>query len=142
MSAALPDRMLMPPISRYMNCQPWTIRRDATMSQAHRMMREHHIRHLPVLEGGALVGLVSERDLHLMETLPDADPDQVTVEDAMSADVYSVGPQEPVDAVVERMASRKLGSVVVVDRRGAVEGIFTTLDALQVLAEVLQRTTA
>jgi len=134
--------MLMPPISRYMSCQPWTIRRDATMSQAHQMMREHRIRHLPVLEGGALVGVVTERDLHLIETLPDADPDEVAVEEAMSVDVYGVGPDDPVDAVVERMASRKLGSAVIVNRRGAVEGIFTTVDALQVLAEVLRRTTS
>ncbi len=60
----------------------------------------------------------------------------------MSVDVYSVGPDDPVDAVVERMASRKFGSAVVLDRRGAVEGIFTTVDALQVLAEVLRRATA
>jgi len=132
----------MPPISRYMSRQPWTIRRDATMSQAHRMMREHGIRHLPVLDGGVLVGVVTERDLHLIETLPDTDPDEVDVEDAMTVEVYGVGPDEPVDAVVERMASRKLGSTVVVDRRGVVEGIFTTVDALQVLAEVLRRATA
>jgi acetoin utilization protein AcuB len=142
MSAASAPSMLMPLISRYMSRQPWTIRRDATMSQAHRMMREHGIRHLPVLDGGALVGVVTERDLHLIETLPDADPDEVDVEDAMSVDVYAVGPGDPVDAVVERMASRKLGSAVVVDQRGAVEGIFTTVDALQVLADVLRRATA
>ena len=132
----------MPSISRYMTRQPWTIRRDATMSDAHRMMRGHWIRHLPVLEDGALVGIVTERDLHLMETLPDADPDHVTVEDAMSAEVYGVSPDDPVDGVVETMASRKFGSVVVVNHTGVVEGIFTTIDALQVLAEVLRRATA
>ncbi len=133
--------MLMPPISRYMSRQPWTIGRDATMSQAHEVMRRHRVRHLPVLQGDALVGIVTERDLHLMETLPDANPDQTRVEDAMSADVYSVSPDEPVDVVVEAMAARKLGSVVVLDRRHAVVGIFTTVDALEVLAEVLQRVT-
>ena len=60
----------------------------------------------------------------------------------MTVEVYGVGPDEPIDAVVERMASRKLGSTVVVDRRGVVEGIFTTVDALQVLAEVRRRATA
>src|SRR5262245_40762274 len=99
--------MLMPSIARYMTRQPWTIRKDAKMSQAHRMMREHHIRHLPVLEAGKLVGIVSERDLHLIETLPDGDPDEVTVEEAMVADVYAVPIEEPADAVVEHMAERK-----------------------------------
>ncbi len=125
-----------------MTPQPWTIRADAKMSQAHRVMREHKIRHLPVLDGGKLIGIVTERDLHLIETLPDSDPDEVSVEDAMTADVYTVSADDPVDVVVERMAAQKYGSAVVLDRRGVVEGIFTTIDALQVLADVLRRATA
>jgi acetoin utilization protein AcuB len=134
--------MLMPPISQYMSRQPWTIRDDATMAQAHQLMREHRIRHVPVLQGGKLVGIVSERDLHLIETLPDCDPEDVAVEEAMTQEVYTVAPDAPVDVVVERMASHKYGSVVVVNGRGIVEGIFTSVDALQVLADVLRRATA
>lgn len=125
-----------------MTQQPWTIRRDAKMTQAHQIMREHRVRHLPVLEAGKLVGIVSERDLHLIETLPDSDPDEVTVEEAMSQDVYVVDPDDPVEAVVEQMASRKYGSAIVMDPRGGVAGIFTTIDALQVLADVLRRAAA
>jgi acetoin utilization protein AcuB len=134
--------MLMPPISQCMTRQPWTIRKDATMSQAHGLMREHRVRHLPVLEAGKLVGLVSERDLRVIESIPETDPDKITVEEAMSEDVYTVRPDELVENVVEAMADRKLGSAVIVDRRGAVQGIFTTVDALQVLAEVLRRACA
>ena len=122
-----------------MTLQPWTIRKDAKMSQAHQLMREHRIRHLPVLEAGKLVGIVSERDLHLIETLPDSDPDEVTVEEAMTVDVYTVTSDDPVDVIVEQMATHKYGSAVVMDPRGGVEGIFTTVDALQVLGEVLRR---
>lgn len=134
--------MLMPSMSRYMTRQPWTIRKGATMSQAHELMRAHRIRHLPVLEAGKLVGVVSDRDLHLIETLPGGDPDEVTVEDAMTEEVYAVRPDDPVDAVVERMADHKYGSAIVMNQRGIVEGIFTTTDALQVLADVLRRATA
>lgn len=112
------------------------------MSEAHEMMRRHHIRHLPVLEGGKLIGLVTERDLHLIESLPGTDPESLTVEEAMVSDVYVVGADDAVDAVVERMADQKFGCAIVVDRRDQIEGIFTTIDALQVLAEVLQRASA
>jgi acetoin utilization protein AcuB len=125
-----------------MTQQPWTIRKDAKMSQAHEMMRAHRIRHLPVLEAGKLVGIVSERDLHLMETLPGGDPDDIAVEEAMIEDVYVVGADDPVDTVVEKMADRKYGCAVIVNRRGLVDGIFTTVDALQVLADVLRKATA
>lgn len=131
--------MLMPPISRYMTRQLWTIERGATLTAAHQLMRAHLIRHLPVLESGKLVGVVTERDLHLMETLPDADPDEVKVEEAMTEQVYVAAPGDEVADVVEHMADQKLGSVVVMDHE-RVEGIFTSIDALQVLASVLRRT--
>jgi acetoin utilization protein AcuB len=134
--------MLIPPISRYMTRQPWTIRKDAAMSEAHNTMREHHIRHLPVVDAGRLVGLVSERDLHLIETLQDCNPDEIAVDDAMSTDLYVVKPEDPVDEIAENMSQHKYGSAVVVNKRGVVEGIFTTVDALQVLADILRRACA
>jgi acetoin utilization protein AcuB len=133
--------MLMPTIKQFMTHYPLTIGKDAKMSQAHTLMRTHQLRHLPVLEGGKLVGIVSERDLHLIETLRDSDPEKITVEEAMVVDVYTVTVDEPIDVVAERMAERKLGSALVVNRRGGLEGIFTSVDALQVLATVLRRAT-
>lgn len=56
---------------------------------------EHQIRHLPVLDGGKLVGIVTQRDLHLVETLKGVDQQTVTVEEAMSQDVYTVEPETP-----------------------------------------------
>src|SRR4051794_420478 len=76
-TSALSPGMLMPPISRYMTRQPWTIEPSATLTAAHLLMRRHAIRHLPVVDAGVLVGIVTERDLHLIETLRDADPDEV-----------------------------------------------------------------
>ncbi len=128
----------MPPISRYMTRQPWTIERGATLTAAHQLMRRHAIRHLPVMDAGKLVGIVSERDLHLIETLPDADPDEVTVDDAMTETVYVAAPTDEVSSVVDRMAADKLGSAVVM-QGPRVEGIFTSIDALQVLSHVLRR---
>ena len=131
----------MPTISRYLTRQPWTIRRDAPLSQARDMMREHGIRHLPVLDGGKLVGLVSERDIYLLGRFELIDHD-LKVEDAMSEDVYTAEPDDPVDDVVQKMAEHKYGSSVVVSRGDKVEGIFTTVDGMRVLAEVLRRATA
>jgi len=131
--------MLMPPISRYMTRQPWTIERGSTLTAAHQLMRTHLIRHLPVMDSGKLVGIVTERDLHLIETLRDADPDEVKVEDAMTEHVYSVAPGDEVAGVVDKMAELKIGSVIVMEGN-RVEGIFTSIDALQVLSSVLRRT--
>jgi acetoin utilization protein AcuB len=126
----------IPTIDRYMSAHPHTIGKEQSLSFAHKLMREHHIRHLPVLEGRQLVGVVSERDLHLVETLRDVDPDQVMVEDAMSMTPYIVAPDAPIDEVVGEMVAHKYGSAVVLDRNEVV-GVFTTIDAMTAFAELL-----
>ena len=123
-------------ISQRMTRTPHLIGSDQTMNAAHEMMRNHGIRHLPVLHGGKLVGLLSVRDLHLVETLPDVNPELVRVEEAMSQDVFAVPPTTPLAEVVREMAERRLGSAVVVEGIKVV-GVFTTVDALETLAELL-----
>ena len=132
--------MLMPAIDRYMTKQPWTLSGDATMADARRLMTAQHIRHIPIMDRGKLVGIVTDRDLRWAETMPD--PDALSLEDVMIRDVFTVLIDAPADTVVEAMAARKCGSAVVVDRNGDVAGIFTANDALQFFAELLRRVAA
>lgn len=123
-------------IKDHMTPSVHTIGVGRTLADAHRLMREYQIRHLPVLEGGKLVGIVTERDLHLIETLKGVDQRDVSVEEAMSQEVYSVEPDTELAEVARTMAERRYGCTVVA--RGAdVMGIFTTIDALRVLADTL-----
>ncbi|MBN9165136.1 MAG: CBS domain-containing protein [Myxococcales bacterium 68-20] len=126
----------IPTIQKYMTTSPHSIGLEQTLARAHAVMREHGIRHLPVLHGQKLMGLVTERDLRLVESLPDVDPTKVSVEEAMSTVVYSVGPDQPLDEVVATMAEHKYGSAVVM-QNGKVVGIFTTVDVCRALAELL-----
>lgn len=127
----------IPMIQKYMTTTPHSIGADQTLAHAHAVMREHKIRHLPVLVGGKLVGMVTDRDLRFIETLRDVDPGKVPVEDAMVTDVYSVSPETPVDEVVREMALHKYGSAVVMQNQKVV-GIFTTVDVCNAFAELLQ----
>jgi acetoin utilization protein AcuB len=127
---------MKPTIRKFMTANPHTIGQEQSLTVAHRMMRESRVRHLPVLEGGKLVGLVSQRDLHLIETLRDVDPDKTSVEEAMTMDVYVTPPNTPLDEAARVMAEHKYGSAVVVDR-GKIVGMFTTVDALSALAQLL-----
>jgi acetoin utilization protein AcuB len=122
-----------PPIERYMSSVLVTVRSSETIADASRHMRLHGIRHLPVLDGEKLVGILSERDVGLIESLRDLDPTQVLVEDAMTEDPYQVDPEEPIARVVTEMAERRIGSAVVA-HDGKLLGLFTTTDALRALA--------
>lgn len=126
----------IPAIQKHMTTSPHAIGIDQPLTTAHSIMKKHAIRHLPVLNGGVLVGLITDRDLHLIETLRDVDPATVTVEDAMATSVYSVTPDTPLDQVVNTMAEHKYGCAVVMQNNQVV-GIFTTVDVCRSLAELL-----
>jgi acetoin utilization protein AcuB len=128
-------------IRKYMSHEPYTIGQDQPLSVAHEVMRQHNVRHLPVLAGGKLVGVLSQRDLHLIETLREVDPATTTVDEAMTGDVYITGPDAPLDEVASHMAEHKYGSTVVVDR-GKVIGLFTTVDALTALSALAKNAKA
>jgi acetoin utilization protein AcuB len=125
-----------PTVADFMSPALYTIGRGQPLAEAHRLMNDHGIRHLPVLDGGRLVGMLSQRDLHLVETLRDVDPAQVTVDEAMSQEVLTVLPSAPLQKVASTMAQHKYGSALVVGPKG-LEGIFTTVDALRALGTVL-----
>ncbi|MBI5513532.1 MAG: CBS domain-containing protein [Deltaproteobacteria bacterium] len=120
-----------------MTATPHTVGRDQPLTVAHRLMRDHRVRHLPVVHVGKLVGLVSDRDLALIETLRDVDPAEVIVEEAMTQAPYTVGPDASLAEVAEHMAAHRYGSCVVVDGERVV-GVFTTVDALEALAALLR----
>jgi acetoin utilization protein AcuB len=115
-----------------MTPQPVTIGRLEPLATAHRLMREHRIRHLPVLEHGELVGVVSQRDLYFLETIRGVQIDDDVVEDAMTTDTYAVTPDAPIGLVARQMARLRYGCAVVIER-GKVAGIFTTSDALRLI---------
>ena len=121
-----------------MSDSPHTIGPTRSLAVARGMMLDQGIRHLPVLDGGNIVGLLSERDLLLVESLPGVNPTDVRVEEAMVQNVFTVEPDAPVGEVVETMIERKLGSAVVTQGERVI-GVFTTIDALRALHELLER---
>jgi acetoin utilization protein AcuB len=127
----------IPQIQKHMTTAPHSIGSDQVIAKAALMMNEHHIRHLPVLRGGRLLGILTDRDIKLIETFRDVDPTKITVEEAMTEQPYSVGPETPLDEVVETMAANKYGSAVIVQNQKVV-GIFTTVDACEALCQLLR----
>jgi acetoin utilization protein AcuB len=120
-------------VDRFMTHCPHTIGHDQPLNAAHEMMRRYGIRHLPVLEGGKLVGMLSQRDLHFIETLSDVDPETVPVSDAMSTETYAVSPRSSLRKVAAEMADHRYGSAVIVDKERVI-GILTTVDGMRVLS--------
>jgi len=126
-------------VRHVMTPDPFTVGPDDLCSDVLREMRARGFRHAPVVEGGALVGVVSERDLvralpHLIESLErDADGASAlaTVRSTMTAKALTCSASDPLDQVARRMLDARVGCLVVVDDSGAAGGIVTTADALR-----------
>lgn len=128
----------IPSIEKHMTPSPHAISVTQPLSLAHALMKQHDIRHLPVVDGGKLVGLLSMRDLHLIGSLKDVNPTKVSVSAAMSKEVYAVSPATPLHEVVNAMADHKYGCAVVM-HNGKVVGIFTTVDVCRAFGELLSK---
>jgi CBS domain-containing protein len=135
--AAACSTMLMPAVSRFMTREPYTISASSTAGRARDVMYGHLIRHLPIMEGNELVGLVSAGELQALSGVPGVDLDHVEVASVMRKPLTVWGAM-PLDEVAELMSRRKAECVVVLGGHG-VQGIFTATDALRALSDLLQR---
>lgn len=122
-------------VGDFMTRNPITVESSQPVPEARRIMSDKNIRHLPVVNHGKLVGVLSDRDLQFIATLHTLDLETALVEDAMNHDPASVTPDTPLSAVARQMADAKLGSIIV-SEGGRVVGVFTTVDALRALAAV------
>lgn len=116
---------------------PKSIGYDQSILQASEFMRKLHLRHLPVLKGGRLIGILTDRDINLVLSFKDVDPAAMTVEDAFTPNPYIASPTTPLSEVALHMAEKKYGCALIVDNEKLV-GIFTETDAYKALSELLE----
>jgi acetoin utilization protein AcuB len=125
---------------------PDTIRADAMVGTAWKLMRTRKIRHLPVLDdAGRLVGIVTDRDLRQvildpgiqeqLGNLPRA-LNLLTIRDVMTWGVVTVSPEADVRQAARVMHEQKIGALPVVER-GRVVGILTEVDLVNTFVRVL-----
>jgi acetoin utilization protein AcuB len=126
----------IPQVQRFMSTSPLTINADLTLLQAKQFMMDHSIRHLPVLDDGHLVGIISEKDIDFIQGFRGVDLKIEKVANVMTSDPYIVEANSHLDEICKQMAHNKIGSVLVQDNKKLV-GIFTWVDALNAMSELL-----
>ncbi len=124
--------MKAPIVQKVMTRLPLEIEQIDNIANAKRMMELFGIRHVPVMKGLHLKGIISQRDILKAMVERGSDIDDLPIDDFCQHDVLTVSPMTPVNEVAERMLERDVGSAVVVDGEYVV-GIFTLTDALRTL---------
>jgi CBS domain-containing protein len=120
---------------------------ETTLPTANALMKQHNIRHLPVVENGRLVGIISRGDLREASITAgiNADSyelhfmlDRLTMGKLMSRRVFSVTPDAFIVHAAELMTENKIACLPVVDEKGGVVGIVTESDLLRMLVTKLR----
>ncbi len=127
------------PVEEFTTPNPVTATENMTIDELRRLMHEHGVRHLPITRAGAVVGVVSDRDVRVVLGLGAEHQLQVRAGDIMAADPVAVKASTPLDDVAFAMSDKKIGSVIVNEDDGAFLGIFTLTDALNALIELSRR---
>ncbi len=132
-------------VRNYMTRSPITISPDATFPEAMSLLRKHKFRRLPVIDKGALVGIVVEKDLLTNQPSPATTLsvyemygllERLHVRQMMSSPVITVGGDCPLEEAARIMVANKISSLVVMDGKQLV-GIITETDIFKALVEVL-----
>lgn len=113
-----------------------TVAPDATVADALETMRSNNIRHVPVLDRGRLVGVVTDRDLRLALDADGGGARDTAVAEVMSAPPVTAGPDTPIETAAEILAGRRLGCLPIVDD-GELVGILTESDLLRAFVELM-----
>jgi acetoin utilization protein AcuB len=117
---------------------PHFVELESPMRHAQALMQGAEVRHLPVVSGGRLVGIITERDVtRAMAVAGPNKIEELLVSDADWEGVYSVETTERLDVVVQEMADRRIGSAVVT-KNGKLVGIITSADVCRLYAELLR----
>lgn len=122
-------------VKDFMTSMPRSIRMDMNLKNAQDMMKEQACHHLPVLDSGVLLGIVSQTDLDRVKKLSGSE--SFLVEEIMTENPVTVEPDMDVLAVARLMRDKNIGSVIVAATQNQPWGIFTSTDALKFLSDLV-----
>ena len=112
-------------VSELMTKQPTTVDPSATLGEVATLMKQEDCGSIPVVEGGRLVGIVTDRDIVVRGVAAGKDPKTQRVSEVMSADPVTIGPDDDVTNAEKKMADRQIRRLPVVEG-GKLVGIIVT----------------
>jgi acetoin utilization protein AcuB len=134
-------------VGERMTRDPIVIGDDTPIDKAIKIMRDNKVRRLPILnDKGALVGIVSERDLLFASSSPVTSLSiyelhyllsRITVADVMTTEVITVTEDTPLQEAARIMVDSRVGGLPV-ERKGELVGIITETDLFKIFLELLE----
>src|SRR3954470_14834196 len=118
-----------------MSTDPTSVVADNPVVEAARIMKEKDVGIVPVVEGGRLVGTVTDRDIAVRVVAEGKDPRSVRVREIASTDVVTVDPQQELDEALRLMATNQIRRLPVVEEDGRLVGVLAQADVAREASE-------
>ncbi|HEX9898526.1 MAG TPA: CBS domain-containing protein [Candidatus Methylomirabilis sp.] len=133
-------------VQHWMTRNPITIEADTPFLEARLILKEKRIRHLPVVDRGKLIGVITDRDVK--EAAPSGATTldvyemnylllKMKVRDLVKKAPITIKPTNSVEKAALLMHDHKIGCLPVVDEAGKLVGLITETDLLEVMVEIL-----
>ena len=113
---------------------PSHIEATSSLSDALFLMEEKGIRHLPVVQGGNLLGVLTERDARLAQMIDRVTGRPPQASEVCCRDPYVVFDDTDIGEVSQVMAERKLDYALIADKHAGCVGILTTVDICRLVS--------
>lgn len=124
-------------IEAVMTSCPYSVSAQISLDDVIAKMALHNIRHMPVIDNGNLVGVITERDAKLSQLVCKSSGYCPTVGDVCHKDPFTVHKTEKLASVALKMAEQKTDYALIEDDQGFFVGIFTSTDACKTLHRLL-----
>lgn len=129
------------PISKIMTADVVTVNKTHTLKDVDKILEQEHIRHIPVVSGDEVIGMISRTDLQKISFVNSFDGDGLTtamydalsIEQVMTKDLTTVNAGDTIHDVTVTLSENEFHALPVLDR-GKLAGIVTTTDLLKYLA--------
>lgn len=129
----------IPTLAGAMTPFPYSVTLESSLVEANNMMVKHQIHHLPVMSGGKIYGVITQRDIDAIQNLVlDISSNEVLeVRHAYIAKPFIVDINEPLENVLLTMADKHIGAAVITKHR-KLAGVFTFIDACRYFGEYIK----
>ena len=132
-------------VKNRMTANPWTVRADATIPEAIALMKDKNVRHLPVMDAGRVVGVISEGDID--SALPSKATslsvneltylvNKLSIAKVMSRDPITISPEALLEQAAVVMREAKIEMLPVVEG-GRLVGVITESDLIDAFIEIM-----
>jgi CBS domain-containing protein len=122
-------------VREIMTANPRTIEPTTSIIEAARLMRDQDVGPAPIIEGGRVVGILTDRDIVVRIVAEGKDPQSTTAGDVASKQLVTIDPEQSLDEAARLMAQHQVRRLPVCEEDGRLVGIIAQADVAMAAAE-------